>query len=379
MTFLGENIPIAAEVSRAARETLRLDTDEPTVLGYYPVARMNPFQELLYSGSYAAGAAVVPLVNRKHLPVLEAAVTMGARAILHLHWTSEVLRDARTAAHAESLRSQFILELERIKDLGIRLVWTVHNALPHTCTFPEQERALRNDIAALTDAIHIMNPQTVAEVSEQFVIPEDKVFASPHPSYSGFYPEVDRTTARFELGFGPHDIVVGTIGSITHYKGLETLVAGIDTVSLDEPRLCGLIAGIPGADSESLIESLSQSRNVTVIARKLTDRDIAKMTTALDYMALPYERTLNSGASALAATFGIPIIAPTVGAFEPMIEAGLGVGYDGGDPDGLQRAMRTGITSDPSTDGWPAQTYLESIHPTQASRQFFDGVSERMR
>ncbi|MEA3502865.1 MAG: hypothetical protein U9R47_08835, partial [Actinomycetota bacterium] len=276
MAFPGENIPIAAEVTRAARELVGRSVERPVVLGYHPVARMNPFQELLYLTGPESGVGVVPLIKQADFPVLEAAVKMGVPAVLHLHWTSAIMAPALNEFDAERRARLFITELEDLKALGVRLVWTVHNVLPHHCKYASAEARMRGELAALADGIHIMNPATVEEVAEHYELPVEKTFQIPHPSYAEFYPRIARGDARFALGFEPDDVVIGAIGSIQPYKGLRTLGSAVAEASRSNRRVTGLVAGMPGPDSAHVIEDLARWPSVRTIAKKLSDRELAQ-------------------------------------------------------------------------------------------------------
>lgn len=375
MSHLPVDVPAFAEVARAVRSLPRVP--RPAVLGFHPVARMNPFQALLYQRAYDHGFAPVPLFHRSDFGALRTAGAMGAEAVLHLHWTAEVTRGAASETAAAAAADEFIAELERLKDEGVKLVWTVHNVLPHGCDHPDVEAAMRSRIAGLADVIHVMNPSTSTETSRFYELPDHKVVQVPHPSYVGAYPSHhDRRVVRFELGFERGDLVVGLLGSIQPYKGVEEFVAALTEARLLEPRLRGLVAGIPGGDDRSaqLVRLIESDENVLSIPRRLEDGAIARLLTALDVLVLPYRASLNSGAALLGVTFGVPIIAPAVGHFTVLEGEGLVRTYPAEDRLGLAAALAEAAGTVAAYDPERARDYAEATQASVVSASFFNAL-----
>ncbi|MEG3194231.1 hypothetical protein SNE32_18560, partial [Lysobacter sp. D1-1-M9] len=76
----------------------------------------------------------------------------------------------------------------------------MHNVLPHDCPFPEAEIGLRRVLVEGSDAVHVLSRTSVQEAREYFDLPEDKVFHVPHPSYEGWYANVDNAlSAKLDL------------------------------------------------------------------------------------------------------------------------------------------------------------------------------------
>jgi beta-1,4-mannosyltransferase len=259
MALYPSDVPVAAEVSRAAR-SIRW-RDDPWVVAYHPVARTNPYQALLYSRAWDHGFAPVAVTQPTDVSAVVSATHMGVRGAVHLHWTSTVIGGSSSIDEAEARLENFLDQLRRLKDQQIRIIWTVHNRLPHHCEYPELEIELCRGLADLADVVHIMAPDTVSEVSELYPLSEGRLLRAPHPSYVGAYPShYSRDLVRFEMGFEPGDFVVGMIGSIQPYKGVDELIRAVSEGPL-HPRLRTLVAGIPGQDpaSTELVDRLKRA------------------------------------------------------------------------------------------------------------------------
>jgi glycosyltransferase involved in cell wall biosynthesis len=368
---------IATELARAARSVGR--HDDAWVLSYYPVARTNPFQSLLYSRALAAGFAPVGLPQLDHLAGLGSGPLAGARSALHVHWTAHVIGDADHADQARARVAQFVSQLRRLQEQQVRIIWTVHNRLPHRCGHPEVEIGLRQELADLVDVVHVLGPEAAAGVGDLYRLPADRLLLAPHPSYLGAYPtHFDRELVRLELGFEPDDFVVGLIGSIQPYKGVDELIDAVTGSEPLPPRLRTVVAGIPGQDPESqrLVDRLTRTEAIRSVPRKLDNENLARLVTALDVMVLPYRAPLTSGAALLSLSFGTPIVAPGLGPFRPLAEQGYCLAYDRDEPGGLVQALRQAPDWVGSVDREAMRKDMASLAGPIVSERFFADLRE---
>lgn len=369
-------LPAASQIAAAARD---LGADPAAaVLAFHPTARLNHYQGLLYSAASASGFRTVGIPKMEDLESLESAVALGAKGVVHLHWTNKVLegaKDPRAALDA------FAETIDGWHERDLALVWTVHNRLPHNCSDPESEIALRRLLAEKADAIHIMNPRTPDIVGDLYELPSDRLFQTPHPSYVGAYPTYfDPVTTRLELGLSAGQTVVGLIGSIQPYKGVDEILDVAEHLVSSDPRSRIIVAGIPGGDpaSQDLLQRLQSSRVVSSLAAKLDDRNLARLIIACDVVVLPYRASLNSGAALLALTFGRPIIAPNDGPFEELIQRGIALGYDRETPGALLEALVSASDFVRSVGREVISAYVDEVAPAKVSPRFFAGLRETL-
>ena len=92
---------------------------DPFVVTYWPFARTNRFQALLYSQSWRYGAAALPVASFED--VVE--IPWPGLLICHFHWLA--------AVNSQKAIDSFRVVLGRLKDQRRPIVWTVHNVLPH--------------------------------------------------------------------------------------------------------------------------------------------------------------------------------------------------------------------------------------------------------
>ena len=302
----------------ALRQAEALGHAEPVLLAYHPIARVNPYQSLLYGQAFRHGVAPVPLYDLADLGALEAlAASARVPLVLHLHWTNKILEAAETELDARTALDAFLGRLDRFRSGGGHVVWTAHNAIPHDARRPLLEATLQQGIVDRATFVHVLAARTPTDVAQWFTIPPDKVVHVPHPSYRGAYLDSQsREQARLELGLEPDETVYALLGAIKPYKGTDRLLDAFDTISAQAGgRRRLLVAGLPdktGA-ADAFLERCEIHPFVVVHARTIPADDMQLFLHAADVVVLPYLRSLNSGVLLLAFTFGVPVVAPAVG------------------------------------------------------------------
>jgi glycosyltransferase involved in cell wall biosynthesis len=303
-------------------------------LRYFPGGVQNPYLRLLYSRLPEEGFDPRPLGRYEMLD------SAGDADVFHLHWTRVFQVGTGSVSEARSQTEAYLARIERFLSRGGRLVWSVHEALPHDCEFPEVEVALRRRLVELAAAVHVLHDSTAAQVADLYPLDPARTFTVEHPLYTGVYPDyVTRAAARRQLGVGPGEVLLLGFGAIRPYKGFDRLVelaprvagetglpvrvmlAGPTFRSIDTAPLRDLVRSTPGA---SMSEGPVPDEYVQVLFR------------AADVVVLPYRTVLNSGVLMLALTFGCPSVAPAnpvtadlepsglVHLFDPAAEGDLG-------------------------------------------------------
>ncbi|MGH3487950.1 MAG: glycosyltransferase [Actinopolymorphaceae bacterium] len=283
------------------------------LLAYYPVVRGNPFQALLYSRLGESGLTPVPTYDiDTTLAVADALAGSGLELVTHIHWLNVVMAKADDESMAREQSKRYLERLHALRDRGARLMWTVHNILPHETRFPELEAELRQGVVDAVERVHVMSPRTRELVAPWFDIPESKVLPVPHPGYHDVYPSwLSRRQARAELGIAPEVTAFLLIGRVQPYKGLTELLDAFDLLCERDPgRYVLLVAGPPSRDDEAQAfrERLLTHPAAYAALRKVPDDELQVYLRAADVAVFPYRRSLNSGALALALTFGLPVV-----------------------------------------------------------------------
>ena len=314
------------------------------MVAFYPgdYHETNPYQDMLYGGLGEMGAVAVPTMEAFDPAGLGDFTRAGAR-VFHIHWTAPILGPATSGVEATARVRQALAGLDAFRRGGGRLIWTVHNALPHECRHQAQEVELRQGLADRADVVHVMCASTAEAVSSLYSLPADRTVVIPHSSFLGVYGDaLDRATARRYLGVDKDDIVLLAIGGIRRYKGIDRLLDAFDQALRAERRLRLVVAGRPGRFDEvgELEKRCRQHRRVISRFERIEDADLQVYLKGSDVAVLPHRAVLNSGSLLLAYTFGLPVIAPATGCLADLLEAGASIGFDPEDDAGLLDALR---------------------------------------
>jgi glycosyltransferase involved in cell wall biosynthesis len=318
----------------------------PTV-GFFPDLRVtNPYQDMLYAGLGAAGIRVAPVEDALSDAVLRDGGGRLDGYAFHLHWTSAIAQDGKNIFDAADRLSRFRSRVRDLHSRGGKLVWTIHNALPHELRYRDLELELCRFLAAEADLVHIMSAETVAVTAPHYALPPERTVLVAHSSYLGWYPDlVPRAEARRRLGLLPHEVALLALGGIRPYRGLDRLLEVFETLSAGDARLRLLVAGRPGpgAATQELVRRCNDHPRITVQFRHLPPSALQVWSRAADLAVLPYRAILNSGAFQLAQSFDLPVVAPRDGSLRGLLDPACTVGFDPADPVDLARAVRDGI------------------------------------
>jgi glycosyltransferase involved in cell wall biosynthesis len=195
----------------------------------------------------------------------------------------------------------------------VKLLWTVHNRVPHETRWFALEQALSQFIADTADRIIVMSPATVEVVSDVVTLPAKKIFRLPHPSYQGIYAPADHGRSRDDLGV-PADLPTALFfGQMRAYKGVATLLEAAGLAAAGGADLGLLLAGRTSDDERERIEKLLPDGGPVVRHHEfVADNDVSRWFGAADVVVLPYTDILNSGSIHLAATLGVPVAIPNI-------------------------------------------------------------------
>ncbi|TFD69377.1 glycosyltransferase [Cryobacterium ruanii] len=277
------------------------------VFPYYPD---NDWQEIMYGDLRRDGIEIKILESIRVEPWMREILRDGGSVVLHLNWTAPISQRADNVVASMTGVLRVLDELTQFRELGGRIVWTVHNVLPHEMQYLSSELVLCQGLATLADTIMIMNPDTPRLVSDWYTLPPAKTTQIDHPSYLGRFPNtVSAVEARRAHGLNSDDIVLLFVGSIRPYKGLADLIPEFDKAHAKCNRLKLLVAGPlgPGYSNEQIDELFAPRAGLTAEIGYIEPDRMQYWCNAADVMVLPYRESLNVSVVSLAASFGLPV------------------------------------------------------------------------
>jgi glycosyltransferase involved in cell wall biosynthesis len=299
----------------------------------FPREDANPYQRLLYGELEKLGvrAAYLGRLTPSHtlnlllLPFELAAGRLRGARIVHLHWVYAfaVTGAGRFPALRVAALAWFAAWLLAVRLLGLRLVWTAHNALPHAPVFADDVRARRRLVAAC-DLVIAHAATTLTELAALGAVPRRSAviphgpFAPASPA-TPLHPPGQGTSLRRLLFFG----------KVEAYKGIDDLVAAFAALPADVEA--GLtIAGEcrdPAVRSALRDAAAAAAGRIALRLDWIPDGEVSRLLAEADAVVLPYRRVSTSGSAVLALCHGRPLIVPDLAAFADLPDAAI-VRYD---------------------------------------------------
>jgi glycosyltransferase involved in cell wall biosynthesis len=191
----------------------------------------------------------------------------------------------------------------------------IHNYIPHEKMF--YDSFLTKRFVGTQDSIITLSTVVQEQVIKDF--PEKPVKALPHPSYVMFGDRADREMARKKLGINQDKKCLLFFGLIRSYKGLDILLEAYSKLDKDYNLL---IAGECYGSFEkyqTLIDASPNKERIILHQRFIGNEDVPLYFSAADLCVLPYRSATQSGVTAVAHHFNLPVLATNVGGLHEFI------------------------------------------------------------
>jgi glycosyltransferase involved in cell wall biosynthesis len=260
--------------------------------------RNRSFRRLLKSGEYCLNLSVLTL-------------RMCARPPLVLH-----VQQLPFAGRGLPFESWF---LSLARKLGVRLVHTVHDHLPHDTG--ERYRRTYERLYRMADKLICHTAQSKDRVAAEFAIDPRNIRVIPHgPLVLSAGSEESAAAVRSKLGISPQTCMVLCQGFIKPYKGVSFLLEAWQALHATGRDARLVIAGT--GDPQLLRQLAAQAERLGINstthfeARFLTVEEVGAFYRAADVIVYPYKAITTSGALMTGLSYGKPIIATRLPAFE---------------------------------------------------------------
>ena len=245
----------------------------------------------------------------------------------HFRLTLYALQTKANVFHIQSVRFQIIegvLFSLFFKIIGKKLIYTVHDALPHL----HDNSFLRLKFWAIyhlhhrliVHSLHIKN-----RIINEFGIHPSKIFFAPHGVYQRPEdPLLTKEIAKEKLGLVNTSTTVLFFGIISEYKGFDVLLESLKCIE-NRNEFQILVAGKVATEYQTKFEQLLASMDANKIVtflRYIEDDEVIYFFRAADVVVLPYKDASQSGVLFMSYAYGLPVIASAVGAFPENIIVG---------------------------------------------------------
>jgi glycosyltransferase involved in cell wall biosynthesis len=318
----------------------------------------------------------LPRWLRRPLKLLEGVVNYGLLAVRFFLFPPAILHVQYLALVPLGVPLElWLIRLCRWR--GSRVVYTVHDVLPHDTGMRHAERF--RQIYGLADRLICHSESMRRQVSEEFAIPAGRIEVIPHGPLLAPRNQLSRPEARARLGLPDGPILVLTLGIIKPYKGIPFLLDAWAELGRQPGDALLVVAGTGPADLlaglQAQAEKLGLGDGVRFDFRYLSQEDLDAYHEAADILVYPYQSITTSGALLTGLARRKSIVATRLAAFEDLLcdgETACLVEY--GDTAGLAGVLARWI-EDPSERARYAQATARLVE----SDLSWDTISRRTR
>jgi glycosyltransferase involved in cell wall biosynthesis len=303
----------------------------------FPRDDLNPYQRLLYDEMARLGARVTYLgrltpshtLNLLLLPAELAARRAAGGRLVHLHWVFgfSLPGGARLPFLRRLARLWFALWLRTIRVLGMRLVWTAHNVLPHAQVFSD-DAAARRALVRASDLVLVHSPAVLAELAALGAAAR-RATVIPHGPFGPTAPD-----APLRLpGSGDQVRQFLFFGKVEKYKGVDELLAAVAALPDDVPMRLTVAGQCDDPALRSRLRLLTRTASGRVVLRleRVPEAEVTGLLAASDVVVLPFRRITTSGSAMLALAHGRPLVVPDLAALAELPPQAV-IRYDGSMP-----------------------------------------------
>lgn len=335
-----------------------VSVDSPTTIACLPVAGPdNPYQELMMAGLNQQGSLYA--FNGVHDKFFGIARTVlkYRPTYLHLDWTiSYYYRRWGWFTYLSVLTFCAQIILARI--LGVKLVWTLHNILPHDTNLVPVHRFCQRFLARRCEWVRVFAHSSVPKATEELHIPEKKIRVLPEGSYTQIYPnEVSKEEARRRLNIPDRARVFLYAGLIKPYKGIVELINAFNRLQ-QEGAILLVVGKVMDQEYGNQIRKLLTAKMV-LHDRFVPQHELQLYFNAADMVVLPFRKIENSGSVIMAMGFSKPIIGPADGVLKERLRYQADWLYDA--PQGLEATLKKALDTSPEVLKTTGITNFEAL------------------
>ncbi len=263
----------------------------------------------------------LPRSLRRLLKLLESVLNMLATSL-------RMLYDRPDVVHVQLLpllKWRVPLEiwfLRYCRRLGIKLVYTVHDLLPHDTG--EHHQQCFYQLYGMMDALICHSESAKRKLVADFGVAQERVWVIPHGPFFYDCPAPCATDIHAKYGVAPGDGLVLLQGIIFPYKGVNFLLEAWAKLQQAGTKARLVVAGTGSpeivAALEGRAEALGISASISFDFRFLPIGELTSLYQAADVVVYPYKAITTSGALLTGIALGKAIVATKLPAFAELLQ-----------------------------------------------------------
>jgi len=316
--------------------------EQPILIQFTPENPRNPYYKIFPEQLRSQGLEV-RYIDKQDPLIAFIDGNLNRRIIVHFHqlepfYHSSDGSELETSKKAEELGA--FLKLLKSKKVG--LVHTAHNPLPHDRQFEYIDRKLQKNLFPLFDRIVVLG-QAASKSLGEFVDPS-RIEIVEHPTLKDYYgSSFSRKEARESLGFSADSMILGSLGHIKPYKGLESAIKAANQLRKEGNDRLELVIVGQCSDKDYLKTLQSQAgQGITIIDSFVGNSEIPRYLALFNASLFSFRDIWASSSVVLSLSYKVPVIVPRMGCLEDYVdEDNTGYFYNPKDFQSLVSAIRT--------------------------------------
>ena len=211
----------------------------------------------------------------------------------------------------------FILQVLYVKHFTkTKVVWTLHNIMPHNIGHLNFNRWVRHFFAKQCEWVRVFSDDSILRATKELGINKEKFIVVPEGDYTSVYPNtITQQEARNELNLAQDSKVLLSLGYIKPYKGIERLIEIFSKIKDKHVKL--IIAGqiMDQVYFDNLQNNITRldDKRIQLLGVFIPVEKLQIYYNAADVVVLPFDKVENSGSAIMAMGFRKPIVAPKMG------------------------------------------------------------------
>ena len=263
------------------------------------------------------------------------------------------------------------------KGLGIKVIWEMHNILPHG--YAENDKNNCQWFYEKADAIIFHSGHDIQRAKDLFNTDMDKIHTIiPHGNFNGSYENtISKKEARRHLNIPDNDRALLCFGFIRKNRGYEYLIEAVK----DMESTIVVIAGKP-EDKDVCKKLLAYEKRlpqIRLFVKWIPDEEIQYYFNASDIVVLPYTDITTSGVIPLAYAFSRPVITTNIGGLKDIVNGDTGIIVPTKDVEALRNAIENIFSRDLLAMGKCAYEYSRKEFSWESNAQKIKELYELMR
>jgi glycosyltransferase involved in cell wall biosynthesis len=295
---------------------------------------VNPYQGLLAEALKKLNVEVD--YKTEYPSVLWLIKNRNIYQVLHIHWPHRLYKGGKRTPFK---MFKFICKFILTRIIGYKIIWTVHNLMPHEKSYHIIDKIVRRVIVLIANNIIVHCKYAEKIFTKQFGRKKN-IFIIPHGNYLNLYnSRLPPKKARLLLGIEDDAFVYLYFGKIRSYKGIENLLDSFKRLKKNKVNL--LIAGKCNAQMRDKLNRMSRNeKRIKLFLNYIPDENVHLFFSVADVFVAPFSNILTSGSVILGLSFGLPIIAPALGCLPELVIPPIGILYDIEEKEGLLNALQ---------------------------------------